>query len=42
MPPSHLARSSKPRSGRHLSFAEREEIALRRAGGEGVREIARH
>jgi IS30 family transposase len=42
MPPSHLARSSKPLSGRHLSFAEREEIALRRAGGEGVREIARH
>ena len=41
MPPSHLARSSKPLPGRHLSFAEREEIALRRARGEGVREIAR-
>src|SRR3954465_989719 len=28
-------------SGRYLSFAEREEIALLRAGGCGVREIAR-
>jgi IS30 family transposase len=27
--------------GRYLSFAEREEIALLRARGEGVREIAR-
>jgi IS30 family transposase len=41
MPPSTLARSSKPLSGRHLSFAEREEIALWRAQGGGVREIAR-
>jgi IS30 family transposase len=41
MPPSHLARSSKPPSGRHLSFAEREEIAIWRAQGHGVREIAR-
>jgi len=30
-----------PLSGRYLSFAEREEIALLRAQGEGVREIAR-
>jgi IS30 family transposase len=30
-----------PASGRYLSFAEREEIALLRAGGGGVREIAR-
>jgi len=30
-----------PASGRYLSFAEREEIALLRAGGTGVREIAR-
>ncbi|MGH8301561.1 MAG: IS30 family transposase [Steroidobacteraceae bacterium] len=30
-----------PLSGRYLSFAEREEIALLRAGGCGVREIAR-
>src|SRR5215211_6371960 len=30
-----------PASGRYLSFAEREEIALLRARGAGVREIAR-
>ncbi len=30
-----------PLSGRYLSFAEREEIAMLRAGGCGVREIAR-
>ncbi len=30
-----------PLSGRYLSFAEREEIALLRARGCGVREIAR-
>jgi IS30 family transposase len=41
MPPSHLARSSKPLSGRYLLFAEREEIALLRAQGHGVRAIAR-
>src|SRR5215210_427958 len=41
MPPSHLARSSKPLSGRSLSFAEREEIAIWRAQRHGVREIAR-
>ncbi len=41
MPPSALGRSSKPPSGRCLSFAEREEIALWRAQGGGVREIAR-
>jgi IS30 family transposase len=33
--------SSKPLSGRYLSFAEREEIALRRAQGADVRQIAR-
>ena len=33
--------SRQPLSGRYLSFAEREEIALLRAGGAGVREIAR-
>jgi IS30 family transposase len=33
--------SLRPLSGRYLSFAEREEIALLRAGGAGVREIAR-
>ena len=41
MAPSHLARSSRPLSGRYLSFAEREEIALWRAQGLGVREVAR-
>src|SRR4051794_31235497 len=41
MPPSTLARSSKPPSGRYLSFAEREEVALWRAQGHGVREVAR-
>ncbi|GAC1432105.1 MAG: IS30 family transposase [Acidobacteriaceae bacterium] len=39
--PSHLACSSKPLSERYLSFAEREEIALLRAQGAGVREVAR-
>ena len=42
MAPSHLSCSSKPLSGRYLSFAEREQIALWRAQGLGVREIARH
>ena len=41
MPPSHLAPSAKPLSGRYLSFVEREEIALFCAGGRGVCEIAR-
>ena len=41
MPPSHLSRSAKPLSGRYLSFAEREETALLRAQGLGVREVAR-
>src|SRR3954469_15087278 len=41
MAPSHLSLSSKPPSGRYLSFAEREEIALGRARGLGVREVAR-
>lgn len=41
MPPSHLAPWAQPPSGRYLSFAEREEIALLRAQGHGVREIAR-
>jgi len=37
MAPASLA----PHSGRYLSFAEREELALLRAQGHGVREIAR-
>jgi IS30 family transposase len=41
MPPKILAPSSKPKSERYLSFAEREEIALLRAQGCGVREAAR-
>src|SRR4051794_16327550 len=41
MPPATLAPRSKPPSGRYLSFADREEIALWRAQGHGVREIAR-
>src|SRR4051812_44819938 len=41
MPPSHLAPAAKPLSGRSLSFAEREEIAIWRAQRHGVREIAR-
>jgi transposase len=42
MAPSHLSHSSKPLSGWYLTFAEREEIALWRARGLSVREIARH
>ena len=41
MAPSHLSRSSGLISGRCLTFAEREEIALWRAQDLGVREIAR-
>lgn len=41
MPPTHLSQSSKPPSGRYLSFAEREEIAILHAQGQGVRAIAR-
>ncbi|MFG3594253.1 IS30 family transposase [Bradyrhizobium sp. RDI18] len=41
VPPTHFSRSSKPPSGRYLSFAEREEIAILRAQGQGVRAIAR-
>ena len=41
MPPSQLAPAAKPLSGRSLSFAEREEIAIWRAQRHGVREIAR-
>ena len=41
MPPSTLGPSTKPLSGRYLSVADREEIALLRAQGGEVREIAR-
>ena len=33
VPPTHLSQSLKPPSGRYLSFAEREEIAILRAQG---------
>lgn len=39
--PSHLSRSAKSPTKTRLSFAEREEIALCRAQGAGVREVAR-
>ena len=41
MPPSHLSPSSPLATGRYLSLAEREEIALLRVQGSGVRAIAR-
>lgn len=41
MPPSHLSPSAPPPSGRYLSLAEREQIALLRAQRQGIREIAR-
>ncbi len=41
MPPAGFASSAKLPSERYLQFAEREEIALLRAQGLGVREIAR-
>ena len=41
MASSTLAPSATPLSGRYLSFAEREELAIQQAQGAGVREIAR-
>src|SRR5436309_4122608 len=41
MPPAMFARSAKPLSGRYLSFAEREEIALLHAQGTTMQEVAR-
>ena len=41
MAPSHLSPSAGVPSNRYLCFADREEIALRRAQGMGVREVAR-
>ena len=41
MAPSHLSQSSGSPCGRYLSFVEREEIALWRAQGLGVCEVAR-
>ena len=41
MPPAMFGRSAKPLSGRYLSLAEREELAILRAQGTGIREMAR-
>src|SRR5271170_6699421 len=41
MPPSMFGLSAKPLSGRFLSFAEREEIALLRVQGYSMQEVAR-
>lgn len=41
MPPAMFGRLAKPLSGRYLSFAEREEIALLRAQGCTMQEVAR-
>ena len=41
MPPAMFGRSAKPLSGRYLLLAEREELAILRAQGTGIREIAR-
>lgn len=41
MPPTQFAPAAPPLSGRYLSFAEREELALLRAQRHGVRECAR-
>jgi len=41
MPPAMFGPSAKPLSGRYLSFAEREEIALLRAQGYSMQEVAR-
>ncbi len=41
MPPSTLGPSSKPLAAGHLSFAGREELAILRVQGFGIREIAR-
>src|SRR5438067_11533770 len=41
MPPSMFGLSAKPLSGRYLSFAEREEIALLRVQGTPMQEVAR-
>jgi transposase len=41
MPPAIFGRSARPLSGRYLSLAEREELAILHAQGAGVRESAR-
>lgn len=41
MPPVLFGLSARPLSGRYLSFAEREEIALLRVQGSSMQEVAR-
>ena len=41
MPPAIFGRSAKPLSARYLSLAEREKLAILRAQGTGIREMAR-
>ena len=41
MPPAMFDRSARPLSGRYLSLAEREELAILHAQGTGIREMAR-
>ena len=41
MPPTMFGRSAKPLTGRYLSLAEREELAIFHAQGAGVQEIGR-
>ena len=41
MPPAIFRPTAKPLSGRYLSLAERAELAILRAQGGGVRQIAR-
>jgi IS30 family transposase len=41
MPPTHMAPSAKPATGRYLTFLEREDIAIEFAKGTGIRAMAR-
>jgi len=41
MPPTHMALWAKPRTGRYLSFSEREDIVIELVKGSGIRTIPR-
>ncbi len=41
IPPTHLAPSARPSTGRYLTFLEREDIAIEFAKGTGIRAMAR-
>jgi hypothetical protein len=41
-PPVMFGPSAEPQSGRYLSLSEREELAILRVQGVGIRQIARH